>query len=249
MPVYKRKPELKMRLIFLSLVLLCISTPLYAQHLPPSFTAEYTIEKGFLEIGKAKRIFKRNDKGKHVYISESRTTGVIAVFLEENIVETTHFEYINGDVRPLNYTFKRKGIEDEKVTQKFDWQKHTVDSRVNGKQYNFEMVDGTLDKSVYQFSLMIDLGHHADALEYAIAERKKLKMYPIQVLGEETIDSPLGRIKTVKIRRKDKRVETVMWCAESLHYLPVKITHTENGSDFTAVLQKVKGLSPKLTSK
>jgi hypothetical protein len=93
---------------------------------------------------------------------------------------------------------------------------------------------------------MSDLETSQQQFNYRIADGGKLKDYNIQVLGYETISTPLGKIETIVLKRfrkqKSKR-ETTLWCAPALNYLPVKLVHDESsGATFTAVLRHLKGI-------
>ena len=80
-------------------------------------------------------------------------------------------------------------------------------------------------------------------MDYAVAGNDKFRRYPIRMIGREAVDTPWGRLQTIVIQRKEKKVTTTMWCAPRLHYLPVRIGHEEKGNRFTAELQALQGMS------
>ncbi len=57
----------------------------------------------------------------------------------------------------------------------------------------------------------------------------------------------MGELETLKYQRistSNKKRRTTLWCAPSLHYLPVQVEHIEaNGDVFSMVLQSVEGLN------
>ena len=59
----------------------------------------------------------------------------------------------------------------------------------------------------------------------------KKKNYIFEVVGEEEIDTKLGKLKTLKLvrKREDSDRESIFWSAPEMHYLPVKIEITEDG--------------------
>jgi hypothetical protein len=65
------------------------------------------------------------------------------------------------------------------------------------------------------------------------------------MVGEETLNTPLGEIETIKftrIKNVDSKRKTTLWCSPKLGYLPVQIEHVDkDGSTFTAVLRRLKG--------
>ena len=60
---------------------------------------------------------------------------------------------------------------------------------------------------------------------------RELRLYA--PVGDETLDSPLGPLKTLHIRRghKSGEDETDIWLATDYHYLPVKIRLTDKNGD------------------
>ena len=127
----------------------------------------------------------------------------------------------------------------------FDWQKNLVSIDDKKHPWQLELEPGTLDKLVYQISLMKDLKRGIKSIDYRIADGGKLKTYHITVLGKETITTPMGHIETIKLtrhREKPSDRETTLWCAPALNYLPVKLEHIEDDTSFTAVLRRLKGI-------
>jgi len=70
---------------------------------------------------------------------------------------------------------------------------------------------------------------------------KKLKQYRFEVVGEETLDTPLGKVTTIKVRRKEnnnEEREIYAWFAKDFQYLLVRLQQEENGSAYTIYLSK-----------
>ena len=101
----------------------------------------------------------------------------------------------------------------------------------------------TQDKLLYQITLMIDLMQGREKPQYAIADGGTLKDYDFSVLGEEKIDTPLGKLDTIKLKRIDDKRHTVIWCAKSLDYLPVRIEQVEkDDANLAMMIREVTGL-------
>jgi hypothetical protein len=145
-------------------------------------------------------------------------------------------------VQPLEYLYQRDGRKNSTFSQQFDWEEGYVTSRVNEKVYRFKLDPGAIDQSAYQISLMIDLAKGERVFHYHVAGKSGMRTYDISHVGDETINTVYGDLDTVVIQRKDKQI-TTMWCADDLHFLPVKIQHEEKGMVFTAYLESVEGLA------
>ena len=216
--------------------------PSVAATLPPDFEARYSIRKGILEVGQAVRTLSRHADGALTYSSETKTTGITAFFLKENLSQFTRFEEKDGFIRPLEYRYKRVGHTNKTVVQTYQWQKAEVNSRVDDETYVYEMPPRTLDQNVYQLGLMLDLADGRRNMRYEIGENVRLKSYDVKLDKRETIVTPLGRVDTVVVYVREGNNVTTLWAAPDLAYLPVRIEHSENGSTFSAILEALSGI-------
>jgi hypothetical protein len=83
-------------------------------------------------------------------------------------------------------------------------------------------------------------------LEYKVVDKGKISVYAPKFLGKAEVDTGVGKLETLKYQRvssSNKKRRTTLWCAPSLHYLPVQIEHVDTSGDvFRMVLQSVVGL-------
>jgi hypothetical protein len=92
--------------------------------------------------------------------------------------------------------------------------------------------------------MMQDLHNGAEHLTYSIADGGKIKEYSIKKIGAETVKIPLGEFATAKLQRITDSKTTIWWCAEQLHFLPIKIQQKKHeGGRVTAVLYKLEGIA------
>ncbi|MFT5927761.1 MAG: hypothetical protein ACI805_000877, partial [Candidatus Azotimanducaceae bacterium] len=80
-------------------------------------------------------------------------------------------------------------------------------------------------------------------LDYVIADGGKLKNYSFKVIGEEEIDTPLGKMKTIKVSRvKDTRNrESTFWLAPEYDFLLVRFQQLEaDGDGFELLLREAE---------
>ncbi len=209
--------------------------------LPPSFSADYAIYKG-VKVGEARRIFENRD-GAFYYESDSKTTGIIGLFVKQNIIEKSYLAFVNGAVEPQRFTYRRTGRKDRTIIQDFDWSSNEVTSQVDGKVYTLPLPPGTVDQNMYQLRIMVDLKAGLRDMTYPMVVRDKIEDIVIHYVGNEQVDTPFGRLDTVVIRRNEKRSQTTLWCAPALQFLPVRIDHREDGDHYTANITAVKGLT------
>jgi hypothetical protein len=214
----------------------------------PDYSANYLVKLNGLQAGELRQSLKSNESGIREFHSLTEAKGVFALFKSDLVEESSQWQIKDNFIQPLRYSYSRTGGKREKfMFLDFDWPNKTLHIDDKKQPWSLSLESKTLDKLVYQLALMRDLATHKTEFEYQIADGGKLKTYHIEILGEELITTPLGKIKTIKLKRHrevSKGRETVLWCAPSLQYLPVMLEHTEKGgSIFTAVLRQLKGIS------
>ncbi len=231
----------------LSGLMLLLASGLQAEPLP-DFYANYQVELNGIQAGELRQTLSTDVAGQRKFISTTQAKGVFAFIKPDVIEETSFWVYHNDRIRPMFYRYSREGgNKDKLLTMDFYWDKREVHIDDREHPWDLEIKKNTLDKLVYQLQVMHDLSDDRAQLTYTIADGGKLKSYEIVRLGEETIDTPLGKINAVKLTRErdaDSDRKTTLWCAPALGYLPVKLEHIEkDNSRFTAYLRKLEGIS------
>lgn len=228
-------------------VLVLLLSPAVAQPVEfPEFSASYKLYGKGMEVANINRTFQRTRDNHYIYRSESQTTGLVALFRDDHIIEESRWKHIDGQLKPLDYSYKHTGSKKNRdVDIRFDWDKKVIINRVNEHTWKMPLENGVLDKLLYQYAIMVDLQKGLFPDTYTIADGGKMKTYHFERLGEETVTTPLGELETVKILRQkpDDTRRSVFWCAEQFNYLPVKVKHTEDdGLETTAIIQSLSGL-------
>lgn len=236
-----------MRQLLTGFLMLLLATGLHAEPLP-DFYANYQVELNGIQAGELRQTLSTDAGGQRKFVSKTQAKGVFAFIKPDVIEETSLWTYHDDRIRPMFYRYSRDGgSKDKMLTMDFYWDKRQVHIDDREHPWDLEINNQTLDKLVYQLQVMHDLSNQRDQLIYTIADGGKLKRYEIIRLGEETINTPLGKIKAMKLTRErdaDSDRKTTLWCAPELGYLPVKLEHIEkDDSRFTAYLRKLDGIS------
>lgn len=212
---------------------------------PDRFTAEYVLESGGITVGRTRRTLTPDGNGRYVYETQSSVTGVLSLLRKDRIVERSDWQYQAGHVRPLAYRYTRTGgKKDRDQAIAFDWKNGIVHGTVKGESRRMSVPQGTLEKHIYVLALMQDLDAGRRDVQYRIADGSKLKTYRLKAMGEEHLDTALGLMQTIKVRRirDDNKRETTLWCAPELHFLPVKMVHREkDGQVVSATIESAQG--------
>jgi len=213
---------------------------------PPEFDVIYDVYRSGMRVAKMERSISRNDDGVMLYRSETNLTGIASVFRKDRIIEQSLWEYDDGKLVPLQYEYLHTGIRNERnVTVEFDWDENQIINSVNGSTWKMPGVEGVLDKLLYQYSLMRDMRSGQTHFTYTIADGGTEKLYVFESLGEEVIETPLGKMRTIKVvrHREDSDRKSTFWSAPDIDYLPVKLENVDDGVTTLVMINSINGLN------
>lgn len=160
-----------------------------------------------------------------------------------SITETSQVNWDDNKklVVPQHYVYKRRGLgKDRDADLRFDWSKKTVTNHVQKSNWQMNVLAGVQDKLSYQLQLQQDFIAGKEKFSYKIADGGHLKEYKFEKVGEEILETPLGKVKAVKVKRSrenDTRV-TYAWLAKEWNYLLVRLQQEEKGDSYTIYITK-----------
>ena len=210
----------------------------------PEFEAFYDVYRSGIKIARTQRTFAHQQDGTLIYRSETKVAGIAAIFRNDRIIEQSIWQYIDGRAVPHQYLYEHTGSSKERnVTIDFDWDKNQITNSINGSPWQMPAAEGMLDKLLYQYSIMLDMQAGKSSLHYTIADGGTEKIYRFEKLGEEVLETPLGNLKTIKMKRyrPDSDRESIFWSAPELGYLPVKLENTDDGVKTVVVIKALSG--------
>lgn len=221
-----------LRSLVLSLCLFALSPSSRAAETPamPLFEAEYGLHFLGLRVASAKRRLRALDAQRYEFVSDSQTAGLAAMFRDDTIYERSLFILHQGRVRPLEFTFRHDGSHrNKRKEERFDWEQMQARSIFPDNTWEVALEPGALDMLAYQIQLMLDLRAGKREFNYLILNDGELERYPLEFAGEETLDTELGQLHTLKFVRRaaNKKRYSTLWCAPKLAYVPVQIEHKE----------------------
>lgn len=204
-----------------------------------SFTANYKLQT--LSVTQAYATTKLSIKGDN-YRFESRIkpTAWIGIINNADRYEYSEGVIKNNEIIPQKYYYQHsdwlKSTRQVEIT--FDKQKNKITNyhlHINNK-WKMDSVDQVQDRLSSQLSIILALqqsGTLKDKKEfsYSIADGGRLKQYIFTIIAEEKLQTPLGVLNTIKLEHHRSHQDGIMiiWCAEDLAYLPVKIQHQQLG--------------------
>lgn len=212
---------------------------------PEGFVARYTLSIESVQFGETERKLEKLPNGDFLYTTRNYATGVTAMLVKDRITEQSRFRFVKGQFQPLEYRYERNGGKKTKLrSARFDWSAKQAEGEHDGEAWQLVIRPGAMDRLLYQLAASYDLQKQRKRFSYPVADHGELKTYELNMVGVETVDTPLGAQSTVKLQRIDGEYETTLWMAKDLAYLPVRIEHTEDGKRYRAELKTLSGLAP-----
>ena len=159
------------------------------------------------------------------------------------VAETTEISWLENEKRvvPIHYTYKRNGLgknRDEELV--FDWPNLKLNNINKNQLTNLDANKRLHDSLSYQVQLNQDLIAGKNKFSYAVTNGRKIRNYLFETIGEENLSTPLGDVKTVKVKRSRENDDlvTYAWFAKDFQYLLVRMQQEENGSSYTIYISK-----------
>lgn len=197
-----------------------ITTP---TKMPASFSASYKANiKGFAV--NAKRELKQLDNG--LYELSFRAKSWAA-----KLDEVSTFRLDGSSIQPANYQYTQSALGKKRERSlAFHRAEQRISSTEKDNTQDISNTNNTaLDKLNYQLQLQFDLLNNKTDLQYNIADKGRLKSYRFDIIGEETLDTALGQLTTVKVNviRENTHKTTHIWFAKDWDYLLVQLKQLE----------------------
>ena len=217
----------------ISLLLMAASAIAGAENAPAEaslkpFTASYSTEwkLGWFSIDiDATRTLRRLPNG-HWQLTFQADTSTAA------LTETSEFVLKNGRIQPAEYSYKATGLFNEPDRNLlFVPELKVVKDLKNNQTYTNAWDTEVQDNLTYMLQAGLDLASGKKELSYSVFEKNKSKAFRFKVAGEETINTAIGKLKTVKVEqiRSKKNREVFAWYAIDYGYQLVQLRDRENG--------------------
>lgn len=146
---------------------------------------------------------------------------------EESMMQAT-----GSTLQPRRFIHMRKGLGDRHNKDLiFNWDKQLVSDQLKPEREAIAIAAGTQDKLSYHalFRSQLLSAPRASRYEFPVADGKRVKTYAFDFIGEETIELPLGTVKTWKFKRDrgNSDRQTFIWFAIDWDYLLVRVDQIE----------------------
>jgi len=199
-------------------------TPL--PQLPRHGRISYTLYVGTqkFEVGRTVQNWEVED-GSYRIGSISETTGVVDVFRSERRTYLSAGKVTRDGLRPTSFLMSRNRRGNSEVARaRFDWDSAHITWGTTDEKNEAALPAGSQDflSLMYQLSLKPPA---RGRIRVPITTGTKFETYELDVLPEETIDTPLGPLRALPLKQVRKPgAETIqIWLAADYRYLPVQL--------------------------
>lgn len=165
-------------------------------------------------------------------------------FLVSNL-ETSTFTWNDCEPRPQHYTHRFRGFGRKRgYDMRFDWSdppKAITEDSTEDKEYVLSIKQDTLDDLTLLLKARCILASGDKEFHATSAYGDSLRVQHMQVIGRETLDTPIGKLDCLiieKKRKKESQRHTLFWVAPSLDYQLVKAKHIENRALFGELIMR-----------
>lgn len=217
--------------------------------LPASGVIRFAIVKSSLglTVGRAEHRWEFAGDGSYRLSGVTETSGLAALFKPVRIEVESRGRMVAGGLQPERYRTLKNGRE---TTENADFSWFTAD----GPQVALArdgsvraIAPGTQDLLSLPYQLAY-LGSLPDGSSIGVVTGKKYERYALDSLGEEVIETPAGKFRTLHLRAMTDSV-TEIWVALDRQRLPVKIRFTDRKGDSFEQLVTEFGSESESTSK
>lgn len=203
--------------------------PAYAEDCgaPVPYTASYSVNRNGDSDSSMIVSLQRVGAGSFRYSMDTRVKwGIFNAYIEEQ----SDLAIRNGIVMPESFQLtQRVSLYKRQEVVEFDWISMKATGEKKRDDFELDIVPGMQDKlSVYL--LLADSACRGDYdIDAVVVSGPALKSYDYRFQAIEPLDTVLGRVEAIHIRRggPDDDKQTDLWHAREARFLPVKMVYRD----------------------
>lgn len=193
-----------------------------------------------LQVGRAEHRWEFAADGSYRLSGTTETSGLAALLKPVRLEIESRGRLVAGGLQPETFRSLKNGV-DANENADFDWSTALVRLSRDGSVR--EIAPGTQDILSLNYQLAYVARLEAGTA-LGVVTGKKYERYSLDSLGEEEIETPAGRFRTLHLRAMTDNT-TEIWIALDLHRLPVKIRFTDKKGDSYSQMAAEIGLPAK----
>ncbi|MBI5751175.1 MAG: DUF3108 domain-containing protein [Hydrogenophilales bacterium] len=200
---------------------------------PGQFELVYTVYRGDQGMSVGRTTHKwRAANNQYLLTSSTEATGLFSLFFGGRYILTSRGELSANGLKPISFWIQRGQSGERTEYAEFDWEAKSLQYGKYDERRNVALVEGTQDQLSVFYQLALT-APHSGQFKLALTTGRKFNQYDYQMIGEETIETPLGQLKTQHLARvaQEAGSKSDVWLALDHHYLPVRIKFAPKGGE------------------
>ncbi len=192
-------------------------------------------------LGRASYVWQA-DTNRYTLVSITEARGLLALFQPGRLEQISSGHIGPDGLVPDDFEIQRGSDRPEQVTHvHIDAGRLTATITHKGRQFSEPVPDHVQDilSVIFQLALRPPSG---DDEQLHVTSGKAFNPYRVHLAGEEMLDTPLGKLRTLHLIHPAETGDEAMeiWLAEDYDNAPVKIRMTD--SRFGAIVQIIAGM-------
>ena len=195
-----------------------------AEALPTELSISYQLTSAMAD-GRAVYNWSR-DGDTYRITGEAEAIGFFTLFLEGRVLQESRGTVTREGLRPESFTERKPGTATEGL--EFDWNGRQVTFDRHNEKKTEPLADNVVDWLSMIFQMAAVPPPSGDDYELRVLTQRRFYVFHLKVLGEESIEIPLGRVRALHLRHIDEKDATEVvdvWLGIDQHYLPVKLRY------------------------
>lgn len=178
-----------------------------------------------------------NEGERYTITSIISPQGMASLLYSGKFVQTSRGRIVASGLQPEEFWDQRG---DKRSQSRFDYATQTVLNESSKGSRTYPLPAGLQDAQSLLFQLALTAPPPAES-DNPVFNGKKIRSYRYRVVGEESLQTPLGPLRTLHMARLTdigtERFE--IWLAIDRHYLPVKLSSEVSGLDAELLVQSI----------
>lgn len=211
---------------------------------PAQLTLRYTVYAGDggFQAGRTEHTWQVSNY-QYLISSVTEATGLAALFLRGEYRQTSRGELTESGLKPTEFVAQRGQKDQRSESAQFDWKGNRLHYGKSGEERSIDLAPGAQDQLSVFYQLALT-APHIERVSLLLTNGRKVYLYDYKVLGDEVIDTPLGKLKTQHLARVVPDPEqggADVWLAYDHHFLPVRFRLKPGGRILDHVIESIDG--------
>ncbi|HUW29262.1 MAG TPA: DUF3108 domain-containing protein [Sulfuriferula sp.] len=223
---------------YAALLLALIAVPALAA--PRQVEIDYNLSHNGLEVGTVHETYTRRGNSYRID-SQTRAAGPLAVLFKGELESISEGKITAHGLRPTKFEQTRSDAPQKNISSSFDWKTKQVTHTSKDRSEAVALPADAQDRLsvLYQF-MFVRPG--AKKLDFDVSTGHSLSHEVYTLVGEETLATPVGALKTLHYRNQPEKGEKQIevWLARDKRYLPAQVRIVDDGATALQTLSQIK---------